>query len=289
MTNVKTIIRSMLIRTGIEVRRSRDPFNTEIYKKYCTIDELESRPFYNVGAGSFFHPYWTNIDYVSDWYKTVQKNVIHHDLMSLENLPIDDERAKIIYTSHTIEHIKDNAVKKLFEEAFRSLKKGGIFRITTGPDAETDFRALMNNDSDWFYWDKMYEKKGTFEHIYSRPPTSVSLAERWLHHVASQLSSINLSPSQHKLNEKDIYKAIEKYGFPEVLNYFCDLCNFQPEKPGNHINWFTHEKIIEMLKAAGFNHIYRSGFGQSSSPFLRNSPLFDSTHPQMSIYVEAVK
>jgi hypothetical protein len=35
--------------------------------------------------------------------------------------------------------------------------------------------------------------------------------------------------------------------------------------------------------------MYRSGYNQSVSPLLRNSTLFDSTHPQMSIYVEAIK
>ena len=72
--------------------------------------------------------------------------------MSSSDLPIIDGSAKIIYTSHTIEHITDAAVKKLFSEAYTKLCVGGVFRITTGPDAETDYRALLKNDEDWFYW-----------------------------------------------------------------------------------------------------------------------------------------
>ena len=135
----------------------------------------------------------------------------------------------------------------------------------------------------------MYQKRGSYEHIYSGPATSVSLAERWLHHVASQLSKIDLSPSEIKLNESEIYSLIDEYGFPRVLDHLCGLSNFQPERPGNHINWFTHDKVIGFLREAGFNNIYRSGCGQSVSPLLRNSVLFDGTHPQMSIYVEAIK
>lgn len=272
-----------------KITRSKNDFNLDAYQKLYSEDILKTRPFYNIGAGSFFHPYWTNIDYVSDWYGSVQTNVIHHDLTLKDPLPINANTAKIIYTSHTIEHVKDNAVLFLFEDALRCLEPGGVLRITTGPDAETDFRALMNNDEDWFYWDIMYSKKGTYESIFHKPATSVSLAERWLHHVATQLAPNDKSPSETKLTERDIYNAIDKYGFPEVLDYLCGQCEFQSARPGNHISWWSHDKIIEFLKKAGFNTVYRSGFGQSSSPLLRNSPLFDSTHPQMSIYVEAIK
>ncbi len=32
-----------------------------------------------------------------------------------------------------------------------------------------------------------------------------------------------------------------------------------------------------------------SGYGQSYAPVMRNTSLFDSTHPKISLYVEAVK
>lgn len=282
-------VKNTLNRLGLDIARLEDSFNLEVYKKLCSEEVLKGKPFYNVGAGSFYHPFWINVDYVSDWYGSVQKNVVHHDLMSKSPLPIKSNTAKIIYTSHTIEHIKEDAVGVLFSEAFRCLEKGGIFRITTGPDAETDFRALMNKDDDWFYWDKNYVKQGTYEQIYHQPADSVPLAERWLHHVATQLAPNDVSPSKVKFSEREILEAIDERGFPAVLNYFCGLCEFQSDRPGNHISWWTHDKIFEFLKAAGFSTMYRSGFRQSASPLLRNSPLFDSTHPQMSIYVEAIR
>lgn len=250
---------------------------------------LNRKPFYNVGAGAFYHPFWTNIDFVSDWYKDRQQNVVHHDLMSKGPLPIESESAKIIYTSHTIEHIKEDAVQVFFNEAHRCLEPGGIFRVTTGPDAETDFRALVNGDEAWFYWDERFVRSGTYETNFHQPATSAPLAERWLHHVASQLAPNDLSPSDVKLTEKEILDAIDKYGFPGVLDFVCNLCEFQSERPGNHVSWWTHDKVIDYLKKAGFKTVYRSGYSQSVSPLLRRSTLFDSTHPQMSIYVEAIK
>jgi predicted SAM-dependent methyltransferase len=285
---IKTV-KSILNRFGIDIVRYYNDHNIAQYRKLYTSDVLEKRPFYNVGAGGFSHPYWTNIDYVSDWYGDMQQGVVHHDLMSKEPLPIKDKAAKIIYTSHTIEHIKEDAVQVLFDEAHRCLEEGGIFRITTGPDAETDFRAFQRGDEDWFYWDEAYNQKGRYEHLFHAPATSVPLAERWLHHVASQLAPNDISPSKVKLSEPEILAAIEQHGFPAVLDHFASLCEFQPERPGNHVSWWTHDKIFDYLKRAGFKIMYRSGYNQSVSPLLRNSTLFDSTHPQMSIYVEAIK
>ncbi|QYX29912.1 class I SAM-dependent methyltransferase [Sphaerospermopsis torques-reginae] len=177
---LKKNLLSFINKAGFQVRRFSDPLQLPLYESLFDSVILASKPFYNVGSGSFCHPLWTNIDYVSGWYGQVQKKIVHHDLMSETPLPIESNSAEIVYTSHTIEHIKDRAVLYFFRDTYRALKPGGIFRVTTGPDAETDFRA-------------------------------------------------------------------------------------------------------------SFSNIYRSGYGQSVSPILRNTQLFDSTHPQMSIYMECIK
>lgn len=296
ITKSKSFIRMNLNRLGFKIIKvSNQPHLVKsknqhtLYQSLYDQEVLNRKPFYNVGAGSFSHPYWTNIDFISDWYKNIQKNILHYDLMSLLPLPIETETAKIIYTSHTIEHIKEHAAANFFREAYRALELGGIFRITTGPDAETDYRALQNNDVDWFYWDTAYEKPGTYEHIYNTSPTKASLAERWLHHVATPLSHFDKSPSTIKFSEKEILEILAERGLEKALDYFCSLCPYDPSRPGNHISWWTHEKIFSYLKDAGFKTIYRSGYSQSVSPLLRQSGFFDSTHPQMSIYVEAIK
>ena len=282
-------LRNLLQKAGIEVKRSGNPYSLSLYNSLYGTSTVALKPFYNIGAGSFYHPAWTNIDYISDWYGPVQKNVIHHDLMSKKPLPIGSATAEIVYTSHTIEHITDDAVQVLFDETYRALKPGGIFRVTTGPDAETDFRALSCGDRHWFYWDENYTKKGTFEAIYHKPATSVPLEERWLHHVASALAPNDISPSPEKFDAHEIKRIIGELGLEGALDYFTSRCAFNPERPGNHISWWTHKKISQFLKKAGFTDIYRSGYGQSASPILRNTALFDSTHPQISIYVEARK
>jgi hypothetical protein len=44
-----------------------------------------------------------------------------------------------------------------------------------------------------------------------------------------------------------------------------------------------------MLRESGFTEIYRSGYGQSFSPVMRDVDLFDNTHPKISLYMEAIK
>lgn len=281
-------VRKVVNRFGFDVIRQRDPFQTAVYETLGSAT-LARKPFINIGAGSFWHPYWQNVDYVSDWYKGVQRDIIHYDIMGGAPLPFDDASLKIAYTSHTIEHVKEDAVERLFCEVNRTLETGGIFRVTTGPDAETDFRALMNDDEDWFYWDSFYVNKGSYEHLFHAPATSVPLAERWLYHVASELAPNSVTPSPRKYTKPEILEVIEQKGFEGALDFFTSQCSFRSDFPGNHISWWTHGRVMDYLGRAGFKSVYRSGYRQSASPLMRGSELFDSTHPQMSIYVEAVK
>ena len=265
--------------------KNEDKFQLSEYKKMYSEDQLSKKPFFNIGSGSFSHPYWTNIDYVTDWYEGVQSNIINHDLMSLTPLPVNSESAEIIYTSHTIEHISEEAVQYLFNEAYRTLSKGGIFRITTGPDADLDYAALLRKDIHWFYWDLYQDSKGAFP----SPLIQSNIAERWLHHVASCLSNLSHTPSSVKFTENQIWEIINNNTMEEALNHFTSLCKYNPSYPADHISWWNYSKIEKYLRNAGFEAILKSGYRQSSSPLMRKSELFDSTHPQISVYVEAIK
>ena len=96
-----------------------DKFKLEVYDRLYNKDILDKKPFYNIGAGrNFYHPYWINVDYDSEWYKNeISKNIINHNLMSIEPIPIEKDSVEIIYTSHTIEHISEKAVFKLFKDS----------------------------------------------------------------------------------------------------------------------------------------------------------------------------
>lgn len=274
---------------GIVVRRKRTPYNLQLYEATYSKERLAEKPFYNIGAGNFWHPYWTNLDYISDWYAPHQKDILHYDLMALEPLPIASGSAEIIYTSHTIEHVKEDAVQNLFADSYRALRPGGILRVTTGPDAATDYRAMTCGDASWFYWDEWYTDPKDYQALWKRPPASMPIEERWLNHVASALAPNSTAPSPVKYNAEQIRQIIAERGLEGSLDYFTAQTPFDSANPGNHVSWWTHEKVMAFIRGAGFTNVYRSGLGQSVCPLMRHSSQFDSTHPQMSIYVEAIK
>ena len=253
-------------------------------------DSLLNKRFYNIGSGSFKHPYWTNIDYETDHYKAVQKsNFINCDLMDLKPLPIDSGKAELIYSSHTIEHVSDDAVRNMFNESFRILKPGGGIRITT-PDAWLEFQAYKNNDTKQWYWIDNYSKKGTWEKLYKSPLNKASIHQIFLHHFASELTEISVSStSLKKYSDDEIIDIFSRNSNVETLDFFTKQCKFNSNHPGNHINWWTHEKVISFLENSGFKQCYRSGWCQSLFPPLRDTNLFDRTHPKISLFVEAMK
>ena len=134
MKKIKALIRNFFRTLGYDIQKleNKKP-DLDLYYAIFPKDSIINKRFYNIGAGAFRHPFWTNIDLKSEWYSSVQKNsnFINFDLFSLKKLPIPDNTTEIVYSSHTIEHINDEAAQNMFNEAYRILKEGGIFRITT--------------------------------------------------------------------------------------------------------------------------------------------------------------
>ena len=97
----------------------------------------------NIGACAFLKDGWLNLDKSSGRYTGEQSKIdIQHDLMSGESISLDDNSLIAAYTSHTIEHISDEAVNRLFKEVYRMLKGGGAFRVTC-PDIGKCYNSYM--------------------------------------------------------------------------------------------------------------------------------------------------
>lgn len=110
----------------------------------------EKRRFYNIGAGDFDHPLWTNIDFVNEWYAPIQKKAfLNYNIMDLKPLPIAPDSAEMFYSCQVIAHVTDEAVANLCNEVYRTLKPGGLFRIVT-PCAKLEYLAYRRGDRDFF-------------------------------------------------------------------------------------------------------------------------------------------
>ena len=160
---------------GVDVRRLPGP-DVEQYVRLFGEAAVRERRFYNVGAGGFSHPCWTNVDYGSDWYGPVQSNFVQYDLLGTDPLPVADGTAEIVYSSHTIEHIPEDAAQRLFNEAYRVLRPGGYVRLTC-PDSDLSLAALRRDDEDFFYWDR----------------SGTPIEHKWLDHGATSLVSYFVS------------------------------------------------------------------------------------------------
>jgi len=285
---VKKFVQSTLSKFGY--RLTKTPLFS--VKEYDGVNKesIERKLFFNVGAGAFSHPYWTNIDHYSNAYKSVQTKFLQYDLMSCTDLPIEPETAECFYSSHTVEHVSDDAVRNLFLQAHKALRRGGVIRITT-PDIELNYSAYLSRDKNFYYFTEMHSKAGSFEHKFKIPYNQFSIQQLFLHQIAGQLSvnDIREGGSGIKLSDSEIDEILNSNPLHDACNEFTKLCKFDNRQTDNHINWFSYNKLELMLKDAGFKTCYKSGFGQSHFAYLRNVSYFDNTHPKISLYVEGIK
>lgn len=287
--SIKKIIKDKLYQKGF-VQGGYHQISDIVYQKLYGKDSLDNKRFYNIGAGGFYHHYWTNIDYATDYYANYQKSgFINHNLMSLADIPVESNTAEIVYTSHTIEHISEMAVAKMLSESFRILKRRGGLRVTA-PNAWLDYRAYQNNDIEYFFWYKKWFLNNTnWTKNFSKSPADASIEQLFLTHMLSPRAQIILQNHPNKLSDAEVKEVIKTHSFEQAMNILSEECEFDENFAGNHISWWTPEKVMNLLKEVGFSDIYVSAYSQSGFVIMRDVSLFDSTMPYVSFYVEAIK
>jgi predicted SAM-dependent methyltransferase len=254
-----------------------------LYRRLYSDVDLENRFFVNIGAGSFRHPYWINVDHSSDWYSSLQHaGQVEWDIMSMTECPVETDKINAVYCSHTIEHVTDKAVLHMFKEAYRMLKKDGVLRVTA-PDAEIIYDAYVRRDALFIENEHGGDKLEGYD---------ASIEEKFLYCFASQRVKFHAEANADRQMESDeISKLLDSSALNDALDQIVAGCSYEIQKrhPGNHINWWSHEKVMQYMKQAGFGNIRRSSYGQSQCPIMRNTAYFDNTRPRISLYVEAIK
>lgn len=254
---------------------------------FGSVAEAQERCF-NIGAGTWQHKAWTNIDLrpQSEAFAQIQAPCIYHNLVESEDLPIEAGSAELVYTSHVIEHLPDANVDRMFSSVYKSLEKGGVFRVVTGPDADSDYAALKRQDKYWWYF---YSDSDFAEAIAQRGP--MSLTDKWLFHVATPRSMYSKTPCEKKYSAAETEALMRQYPTnpDKVRQILTEGLVFNIQYSGDHLSWWNGDKLIQRLKAAGFGNVKKSGYGQSHSHFMRDMTWFDLTYPHISVYVEATK
>lgn len=96
-----------------------------------------TKKFINLGCGSLFidNSQWINLDF-NPSNKTIQKANL------LESLPLKDNSASVVYSSHFFEHIPRSLIQDFLKECFRVLKPNGVLRLVL-PDLEKMARSYL--------------------------------------------------------------------------------------------------------------------------------------------------
>lgn len=275
--SIRKRINKILAPFGVEVIRSKNKV-LEL-NLYTEVSRPEVPCYLNVGAGDFYHPYWHNLDMPNDYYADWQRGKLHilHDLTSLHALPLRNDSLKIAYTSHVIEHLDNESVQHLFSEVYRCLEPGGIFRVTC-PDMDLEYDAYSRGDR--HFW-----REANAYGIFNK-----SLEQGFLDHFASCLTETHPG-SANKLSDLEVRNVFLSSTKEDAFDIIIKKIPKDMQKiyPGDHVNWFNLEKITRLLQNSQFKSVCDSRFGQSKHHILRNTRLFDSTCPGLSLYVECQK
>jgi predicted SAM-dependent methyltransferase len=250
---------------------------------------VREKRFYNLGAEPrFVHPAWTVINHPSAHYGSDYMH-IQWDLLSGDPLPIEDDQAKVIFSRYTLEHVTDKAADHFFREAYRALAIGGYLRIIV-PDTDIFYQAYLARMPGLFHRPHQDTEEFPNEKYLSNP-NRASFEQRFLWTFASNATELHPDGAPERISDNEFQKAFRDFKYEEALDYCTAKCSLDVQKryPENHINWFTGDKLTKMIHDAGFDSVYRSGFGRSLCPILRDVQLLEARRPEIGLYVEAMK
>lgn len=223
----------------------------------------------NIGGGHYFRRHWRVMDFPSNWYRFLNGTIDYKfDLTNPAPFPLEDNSVSFFYSSHTLEHIPQRYCQYIFDEIYRCLKLGGAVRLTM-PDFDLAYEAFKMRREDFFVGNK-----------------GQSLCEKFLDYFASYMKS--------KISNLEIEGNFRNMNKEEFAEYYIRQIPLESQRvaAGNHINWWNYDKLVMYLKTAGFIKIYSSKEQGSRFSEMRGRGWdngFDSTHPEISLFVEAVK
>ena len=211
----------------------------------------------NIGPGHWVYKDWRTMD----CYRSADFEI---DLRNFDKFDIEDNCIEKAFSSHCFEHITDEDIQKVFNELYRTMKKGGILRFSC-PDAKKAINAYKNNDIKWFNWVKQ------------------APIHEMLLNVFVSYEKFSGGP---KASKEEVDEKLNTLSLDNFINWCVSLKD--TTKPYiAHTNGIYFEKMENMLKKAGFINITKSEFLKSKDDELRDEH-FDK-YPEISLYVECEK
>jgi predicted SAM-dependent methyltransferase len=273
---------------GFDLVRQVPKQDVADYRRLYGDAAVRERRFYNIGAGPFRHPGWLNFDLYAGGVPTGH---VAHDLMSLTPLPREDGQAELVYCGHVLGHLNDEAALYTLREAHRLLKPGGLLRLVVC-NTRLAYEAWRRNDRDFFFWIHDHDASGYWRQTNLRMPLGqATLAQVFLEDFASTASAITVVGAANRIDDAELEKIFSENPLETALDYCAHRCPpaLQSRFPYHRMNWFHEEKLVGMMRQAGFENAQLSAYLQSRAHVFRNRHYFDSHLPQISLYAEAVR
>lgn len=236
----------------------------------------------NLGSGPYFNrDGWIATDFLPEFKSKPRDTIVHLDLAkNLDELPFDNIGG--LYISHTLEHFRVADSTRLLSAVFRSMHSGGVLRIVV-PDADLIINKVRENDIEYFaplfsYFNMIDKSLINCEdimfHLLCQPRC------RFQHNSSSEKSDIDSFLSKNDFLKKSNNEIIESLNDHDYINN---------QSGSFHLSCYNADTLCRILTKIGFKKVYRSAFMQSNYGPMREVPLFDGTHPWLSLYVEAIK
>jgi hypothetical protein len=261
------------------------PLNRPNISLYSCKVRPEQPRYLNIGAGKWAHPLWHNLDNPRlDYEKSLGlagglSQLIQHDLTADSAIPLKTGSLRCTFTSHTIEHLDYQSVKRLLTEAHRMLENGGVLRVVC-PDIDLFINAYFRGDKNFLVQNSQRKND------YSQESEQIVIAQ-----FGSALSTIIEDCGVKKLTSSEFRENITRDNvYSKMTEYLRRIPKSVVQNyPRNHDSWWNERELVHLFKECGFKEAYSSRFGQSYAHEMRDINFFDTTHVTESLYVEGTK
>jgi hypothetical protein len=224
-----------------------------------------------------FPPEWTSV--------SIESADIIVDLET--DYRFDLKNVEFGYSGHTIEHLSDAAVRRMFKNMFDVMKRGAVLRLEC-PDLDLlldDYKCV--HDRQRKVTRRMLELIGSLN-MEKVDPRYAQEHEKILAGIVSftdPKTNLMLTPlcSAEEFNEKLAALSNEEFG-----DWAVSLLTPEQLRDSHlHRNWFNFGKLKRFLTEAGFSGVVRCEPGETRHGFKMN---INRRHRSWcSIYVEAIK
>jgi len=230
-------------------------------------------------------------DIGSNWISVDSHSGAHYSMLLGENTRFDSfskyGTIDCIYSSHMIEHITDKAAQNIFNESYKALREGGVLRICA-PDVMYYVNSYRTKEKRAFFVDEygVGSNRTYKEEVMLLLGISNENARPLEPH--NLLCCIINSGKYDFEFDKDIMEQKMDESIDELIKWSISQYDFT--STNEHSNGFYAEKVMSMMKEAGFIKIFEMPFRDSHFEEIKHNPLLDlELRKNNSFYVEAIK